>query len=77
MRLNEKYAIGNYPILVAITYNNIEIVILLIVYALRHQIILEYKYDQCLIELIENKPEIKNLLQNYEIEIEKWKRVIK
>jgi len=42
---------------------------LLIKYANQHQIVLEYeKYD------IEDKPEIKNLLQNYEIEQEKMKK---
>jgi len=72
LKLNEKNKYGDYPLLWAILRNNIKIVKLLLEYALQHQIILEYdKY------LIEKKPKIKNLFQNYEKEIEKYKKVNK
>jgi len=72
LELNKKNNYGFYPLLLAIDKNNIEIVKLLIEYANQHQIILEYiKWD------IEDKPKIKNLLQNYEKEMEKRKKVIK
>jgi len=61
LKLNEKDKLGSYPLLRAIFYNNIESVQLLIDYALQHQIILEYDKKK-----IEDKPRIKNLLQNYE-----------
>jgi len=41
LKLNEKDNIGYYPLYWAISYNNIEIVKLLIEYANQHQIILE------------------------------------
>jgi len=72
LKLNEKNKYGNYPLLVAIYNNNIEIVQLLIDYANQHQIILEYDKKK-----IEDKPKIKNLLQNYEKEMENRKKVIK
>ena len=70
--MNEKDKFGNYPLFWAIFNNNIEIVKLLIDYALQHQIILEYDKKD-----IKNKQEIKNLLQNYEKEMENRKKVIK
>jgi len=72
LELNEKNNIGYYPLLRAISYNNIEIVQLLIEYALQHQIIFEYDEND-----IKNKPEIKKLLQNYEKVIENRKKVNK
>ena len=72
LELNEKNKYGDYPLLWAIDNNNIEIVQLLIDYALQHQIILEYYKKK-----IEDKPKIKNLLQNYEKEMENRKKVIK
>ena len=57
--MNEKDRNGNYPLLTAISYNNIEVVKLLIEYANQHQIILKYE-NEC----IEDKPEIKKLLEN-------------
>ena len=41
MKLNEKDNFGDYPLLRAISYNKIEIVKLLLEYALQHQIILK------------------------------------
>ena len=75
LELNEKDFLGYNPLLRAIFWNNIEIVQLLIDYALQHQIILKYdkKYDF----FIANKPKIKKLLQNYEKESEKYKKVNK
>ena len=61
LELNEKNEDGYYPLYWAIFKNNIEIVKLLLEYALQHQIILDYEKWR-----VENKPEIKKLLQNYE-----------
>jgi len=61
-----------YPLSEAIRENNIEIVQLLLEYANQHQIILEYERED-----IGNKPKIKKLLQNYEKESEKYKKVNK
>ena len=73
LELNEKEnEHGDYPLLIATSKNNIDIVQLLLEYALHHQIILEYEKND-----IKNESEIKILLQNYEKEIEKWKKVIK
>jgi len=72
LELNEKNKDGYYPLLRAISNNNIEIVKLLLEYALQHQIILEYKKED-----IEDKPEIKKLLQNYEKERESRMKVNK
>ena len=72
LELNEKDEYGYYPLLLAISKNNIEIVKLLLEYALQHHIILEYKKKD-----IEDKLEIKKLLRNYEKEIESRKKVNK
>jgi len=72
LELNEKNKLGNYPLYWAIGNNNIKIVKLLLEYALRHRIVLEYNESD-----IEDKPEIKNLFQNYEKEIENRKKVNK
>ena len=58
LNLNEKDEDGLYPFLMGISKNNIEIVQLLLEYALQHQIILEYEKRN-----IGNKPEIKNLMK--------------
>jgi len=71
LELNEKNKYGDYPLFLAISKNNIEIFKLLIEYDLKHQITL--KYEKC---HNENK-EIKNLLQYYEKEKEKLKKVNK
>eukprot|EP00833_Pecoramyces_ruminatium_P007697 jgi/Orpsp1_1/1181729/evm.model.c7180000078353.1 len=57
----KKKEYGNYPLLWAISNNNIEIVKLLIEYSLNHYISLKYDKDK-----IENNSEIKKLLEDYE-----------
>jgi len=69
LELNEKGSLGWYPLRIAISYNHVAMVQLLLEIALQHKIILKYeKVD------IENKPEFKKLLKNYEKEKEKRKK---
>jgi len=70
LNINEKGKDGWYPLLRAVSNNNVEIVQLLLEYANQHQIILEYKKED-----IKNKPEIKELFENYEKEKEKLKQI--
>jgi len=60
--INNMY--GQYPLEMAIIYNNTEIVQLLIDYALQHQIILEYNKDYY--EIRDFKPKIRKLMEKYE-----------
>eukprot|EP00833_Pecoramyces_ruminatium_P001647 jgi/Orpsp1_1/1175679/evm.model.c7180000054793.1 len=63
LELNDKNFYDDYPLSIAISNNNIEIIKLLTKYAIEHQIILEYEE-----KIIGNNSEIMQLLKDYENE---------